>query len=243
MGRLDGKVAIVTGAAARGPGVGNGAAVARLFAREGARVALVNRSEGRANELRDEIATEGGDAFVCCGDVTEESDVRTIFTRMDSRYGRLDVLHNNVGVVMPCPLEELTVDHWNETVKINLTSAILCCKYAVPRMKQSGGGSIINISATPGEFGMASGGIGLAGYSATKAGLQGLTRAIAGEYAECGIRANCLVVGMVWTPMVAGLGEAAGEKAGGEACPLVPRAVAGMLPRQPSISPAMKPGG
>ena len=209
--RLDGKVAIVVGAAARNEGVGNGSAVVHLFAREGAKVVLVNRSEERAVQLHDEITSAGGTASVCVGDATIEADVEKIFTHCTSTYGHLNILHNNVGSVMPCPLESLSLEHWNETVKINLTSAVLCCKHAIQLMKKSSGGSIINVSATPAEFGMATQGAGLAGYSATKAGLEGFTRAIAGEYAADGIRANCLVVGMVWTPMVSGLGEAARE--------------------------------
>jgi NAD(P)-dependent dehydrogenase (short-subunit alcohol dehydrogenase family) len=209
--RLNGKVAIVVGAAARGEGVGNGSAVARLFAQEGATVVLVNRTEERATRLHDEIVREGGAASVFAADVTDEADVEKVFAHCISAFGRVHILHNNVGSVMPCPLENLTLEHWNDTIRINLTSAVLCCKHAIPLMKKNDGGSIINVSATPAEFGMATEGVGLAGYSASKAGLEGLTRAIAGEYAADGIRANCLVVGMVWTPMVSGLGEAARE--------------------------------
>lgn len=206
-GRLDGKVAIVIGAAAREPGVGNGSATAHLFAREGATVILVNRSEDRAERLRTEISELGGTASVWAADVTNENDVDGLFQHIDATHGRVDVLHNNVGAVLPCPLEALTIERWNETVNINLTSAVLSCKHAIPRMKACGGGSIINVSAMPAERGIASGGAGLVGYSAAKAGLQGLTRAIAGEYAQFGIRANCLVVGLVWTPMVSEVGE------------------------------------
>lgn len=218
-GRLEGKVAVVMGAAARGTGDGNGSATAHLFAREGAIVVLVNRSEDRANQLRKEIAELGGTALVWAADATNEADVEGLFRHIDATLGRVDVLHNNVGAVLPCPLEELSLNRWNETVNINLTSAVLSCKHAISRMKVSGGGSIINVSATPAERGMASGGVGLAGYSAAKAGLEGLTRAIAGEYAQFGIRANCLVVGMVWTPMVSDIGEA-GRQSRRESVPL-----------------------
>ena len=210
-GRLTGKVAIVVGAAARGEGVGNGSAVARLFAQEGAKVVLVNRTLERATKLHDEIVRGGGTASVCAADVTDEADVEKVFAHSVSAFGQVDILQNNVGSVMPCPLESLSLEHWNDTIRTNLTSALLCCKHAIPLMKKNNGGSIINVSATPAEFGMATEGVGLAGYSASKAGLEGLTRAIAGEYAADGIRANCLVVGMVWTPMVSGLGEAARE--------------------------------
>ena len=99
--RLDGKVAIVVGAAARGDGVGNGSAVARLFAQEGAKVVLVNRTEERATRLRDEIVREGGAASVFAANVTVEADVEKVFAHCVSAFGRVDILHNNVGSVMP----------------------------------------------------------------------------------------------------------------------------------------------
>lgn len=133
-GRLDGKVAIVMGAAARGSGFGNGSATAHLFAREGATVILVNRSEERANRLRMDISEQGGTASVWAADVTNEKDVDGLFQHIDTTHGRVDVLHNNVGAVLPCPLEELSIERWNETVNINLTSAVLSCKHAIPRM-------------------------------------------------------------------------------------------------------------
>ncbi len=207
-GRLDGKVVIITGAASRGEGVGTGKAMAIQSAREGAKVLLVNRSAERAESLRAEIAEEGGEASVFAADVTSGEDTEALVRAAEERYGRVDVLCNNVGVGNPATVEAVTEEDWHHVIDVNLTSAMLCARAAVPAMRRSGGGSIINISSIAGARGLiAHHGTGAAAYAAAKAGLHGLTRSIAADFATENIRCNCIVVGSVHTPMVAHLGE------------------------------------
>jgi len=211
MDRLRGKVAFVTGAAAQGEGVGNGAAVAMLFAREGARVVLVNRGLERAKALEETIRVEGGEATAFAADVTQPEATQAMAAFAVERYGQLDILHNNVGVGAGGNTVTVSLDDWNRLVQSNLTSAMLCCRACIPRMQAAGGGSIINVSSTAGMIGL-SGTPGAVAYAATKAGLQGLTLSVAADHAAEGIRANCLIVGTVYTPLVAFLGEEARER-------------------------------
>jgi NAD(P)-dependent dehydrogenase (short-subunit alcohol dehydrogenase family) len=209
--RLTGKVAIVTGAASQGDGVGNGAAVAMLFAREGARVVLVNRSLERAKALEETIRSEGGEAAAIAADVTQPEATQAMAAFAVERYGRLDILHNNVGVGAGGNTVTVSLDDWDRLVQSNLTSAMLCCRACIPRMQAGGGGSIVNVSSTAGMIGL-SGTPGAVAYAATKAGLQGLTLSVAADHAAEGIRANCLIVGTVATPLVAFLGEEGRER-------------------------------
>lgn len=203
-GRLAGKVAIVTGAAPRGEGVGNGSATAILFAREGAKVALVNRSAERAEELRKQIAAEGGDCTVCAADVSKAAQVERMVASVLERYGRLDVLVNNVGMGLGGTAETITEDAWDKTFQRNLKTALLCTKYSVPHMRKQGGGSIINISTLAAIKGLQRPG-GFVAYAASKAGLHGFSLATAADFAEDRIRSNVIVVGTVWTPMSAAI--------------------------------------
>jgi NAD(P)-dependent dehydrogenase (short-subunit alcohol dehydrogenase family) len=211
MGRLTGKVAIVTGAASQAEGVGNGAAVAMLFAREGARVVLINRTLERAKALEEAIRSEGGEAVAFAADVTRPEATEAMAAFAVERYGRLDILHNNVGVGAGGNTVTVSLDDWNRLLQTNLTSAMLCCRACIPRMRAGGGGSIVNVSSTAGMIGL-SGTPGAVAYTATKAGLQGLTLSVAADHAAEGIRANCLIVGTVATPLVAHLGEEARER-------------------------------
>src|SRR5580704_17512065 len=205
MGRLTGKVAIVTGAAAQAEGIGNGSAVATLFAREGASVVLVNRSLERAEALAAAIRAEGGEAAAFAADVTDPAATEAMAAFAVERFGRLDILHNNVGVGAGGNTVTQSLDDWARLIETNLTSAMLCSRAAIPQMQESGGGSIINVSSTAGVLGL-SGTPGAVAYTATKGGLQALTLSVAADHAAEGIRANCLVVGTVYTPLVAALG-------------------------------------
>ena len=211
MGRLSGKVSIVTGAASRAEGVGNGAATAILFAREGARVVLVNRELERAAALEAHIRAEGGEASAFAADVTQPEAAEAMAAFAVERYGRLDILHNNVGIGGSGTPETIDLGDWNRVFEVNLTSALLCCRACIPRMRAGGGGSIVNVSSTAGAVGL-QGATGAVAYVVTKAGLQGMTLSLAADYAAEGIRANCLVVGTVATPMVAHLGEEGRER-------------------------------
>jgi NAD(P)-dependent dehydrogenase (short-subunit alcohol dehydrogenase family) len=203
---------VVTGAASIGPGVGIGKAISVLFAREGARVILVNRSEAHAAALQKEIEAEGGECLSFAADVTRAEDVQKLIDATVHRYGRLDVLCNNVGAGGAGTVVNVKEDVWDNAMNVNLKGAMWCSKYAIPRMIESGGGSIINISTVAAVQGFRRGDLGFAAYSASKAGLIGLTRAMAADHAADGIRANCLVVGMVHTPRLASLGEESRER-------------------------------
>lgn len=211
MGRLSGKVAIVTGAASQAEGIGNGAAVAMLFAREGSKVVLVNRSLDRAEALQATIAAEGGDAVAFAADVTQAEATEAMAAFATERYGGVDILVNNVGVGAGGNTVTVSLAEWDRLIQANLTSAMLACRACIPRMRARGGGSIVNISSTAGAVGL-SGTPGAVAYAATKAGLQGLTLSVAADHAPEGIRANCLIVGTVQTPLVGHLGEEARER-------------------------------
>jgi NAD(P)-dependent dehydrogenase (short-subunit alcohol dehydrogenase family) len=212
MGRLTGKVAIVTGAASQAEGIGNGAATAILFAREGARVVLVNRGEERAAALAARIREEGGDATPFAADVAQPEAAEAMAAFAVERYGRLDILHNNVGTGgRGGTAETVDLEDWGRIIETNLTSALLCCRFCIPRMLANGGGAIVNVSSLAGTIGLA-GAQGAVAYTASKAGLQGLTLSIAADYATKGIRANALIVGTVNTPLVARLGPEGRER-------------------------------
>jgi len=210
-GRLDGKVAVVTGAAPRGDGVGNGMATAIMFAREGAKVVLVNRSAERAEKLAKQIKDEGFEASVFAGDVAKADACEAMADFAMKTYGRLDILHNNVGIGAPGTPETVTLEGWNSVLEANLTTTMLCTKACLPRMKAGGGGSIIMVSSIAGARGLM-GSPGAVAYSTAKAGLHGFTQSVAADYATQNIRANCIIVGSVHTPMVAHLGDEARER-------------------------------
>jgi len=212
-GRLENKVVVVTGAASRGEGVGTGKAAAILAAREGAKVVLVNRSAERGEALAAEIAAEGGEAMVFAGDVVSAADMNAMAAAAEARFGRIDALCNNVGGSQGVSgsVTALVEEDWDATIALNLKSAMLCAKACIPAMQRAGGGSIVNISSAVGALGLKSA-TGAAAYAAAKAGLHGLTRSLAADYAEDGIRTNCIVVGTVYTPMVAHQGPEARER-------------------------------
>jgi len=210
-GRLLDKVAVVTGAAPRGEGVGNGMATAILFAREGAKVVLVNRSAERADKLARQIKHEGGEAAVFAGDVTKADAAEAMAEFAVKTYGRLDILHNNVGIGAAGTPETVTEADWHKVLEANLTTTMLCTKYCLPKMKQGGGGSIIMVSSIAGALGLM-GSPGAVAYATAKAGLHGFALSVAADYATQNIRANCIVVGSVYTPMVAHMGAEARER-------------------------------
>jgi NAD(P)-dependent dehydrogenase (short-subunit alcohol dehydrogenase family) len=196
-GRLAGKVAIVTGAGSRSEGVGNGKATAVLFAREGAQVLLVDHQLDRANETRAMIEAEGGVASTFEADVTSEEACAAIVDTAIERYGRVDVLDNNVGISLREPITGIAMDTWDLMMATNLKSMAMTCRFAIPRMAESGGGSIINISSIAGLVSVAD-----PAYTASKAGVIGLTKALAADHGRDGIRVNCIAPGLVYTPMV-----------------------------------------
>src|ERR1700687_1210382 len=145
-GRLAGKVAIVTGAGSRGEGIGNGKAASILFAREGASVLCADQIASRAEETVATICAEGGVASVFACDVSRRDECQRLAATAVERYGRLDILQNNVGIPSNQGLAEITEDAWDHVMKINVRSMVLAAQAAVPHMLVTGGGSIINLS-------------------------------------------------------------------------------------------------
>ena len=196
--RLAGKVAIVTGAGSSGPGVGNGKAAAILFAREGAKVLLVDVAPERAEETLSIIREEGGEAAVFASNVANADDCRRMVDAAMDYYGRLDVLDNNVGISRRGSVLEISEEDWDYVMAVNVKSIVLTSKYAIPRMIASGSGSIINISSIAGLRAHSS-----TPYTTSKAAVQGLTMSMAADHGPDGIRVNCIAPGLVYSPMVA----------------------------------------
>lgn len=198
-GRVEGKVAIVTGAGSIGPGMGNGKASAILYAREGARVMAVDLEHKAVQETKYLIDQEGGECIVFRADVAKSSDCREMVNKCIEAFGRVDILHNNVGIVEPGGPVEISEESWNRVMNVNLKSIYLTCKYAIPYMEQQGSGCITNISSISAIRAIPHPALT---YTATKAGIIAMTRDIAIQYALKGIRANTILPGYLNTPMV-----------------------------------------
>ena len=206
--RLKEKVAIVTGAGSIGPGIGNGKATAVLFAREGARVMLVDNNLKAADETKRFIEEEGGDCMAFEADVTSSSGCEVMVGKCLEKYGRIDILHNNVGIGGYGGPVETSEEDWDRIMTVNLKSMFLTCKYVLPHMEKQGYGSIINISSINALAITAT----AVAYSTSKAGVIAFTREVAYKYANKGIRVNAILPGLMKTPMV----EAYGKKAYGD---------------------------
>ena len=197
--RLEGKVAIVTGAGASGEIMGNGKATAILFAREGAKVLLVDNQEDRAAQTLETITAEGGEASVFAADVSRADDCEAMVQTAVQRYERLDILHNNVGIGGSGTVLEVSEEDWDRVMTVNVKSMMLTSKFAIPEMISSGGGgSIVNISSISAVRPR-----GLTAYSVSKGGVIALTQAMAIDHAPDGVRVNCIMPGPVYTSMVA----------------------------------------
>ncbi|MEI8191382.1 MAG: SDR family NAD(P)-dependent oxidoreductase [candidate division NC10 bacterium] len=207
--RLENKIAIVTGAGSRAAGIGNGRAAAILFAGEGAKVLLVDRHAAAAEETLATIREAGGEAEVFPGDVVSAADCRAMVERAVSRWGRLDILENNVGIEGPGSVLSATEEDWDRVMAVNVKSMMLTSKYAIPAMAAGGGGSIINISSINAFRPR-----GLTPYSTSKGAVIALTRAMAIDHAKDGIRVNCIAPGPMYTPMAfsGGMCDAARER-------------------------------
>jgi len=208
-GRLAGKVAIVTGAGSRGEGIGNGKAAAVLFAREGASVVCADQVASRASETADMIAGEGGTASVFECDVAHRDGCQRLAAAAIDRYGRLDILQNNVGIPSDQGLEEITEDAWDRVMGVNVRSMVLMAQAVVPRMTSDAGGSIINISSIAGLRAYPA---RSTAYTTSKAAVVGLTLALAAQLGNKRIRVNCIAPGQVYTPLVAERLDAEGRQ-------------------------------
>ena len=198
--RVKGKVAIVTGAGSIAAGIGIGKATAILLAREGARVMLVDLNPEAAEETRRTIEEEGGDSFVFQADVSRASDCKGLVEKCIQTYGRIDILDNNVALGAHGGPVEVSEKDWDRVLNVNLKSMFLTCKYVLPHMEKQGSGSIINIAsivairAEPKP---------MLAYAVSKAGVLALTREVAIQYAQKGIRVNAVSPGLMKTPRIA----------------------------------------
>jgi len=197
--RLKDKVTIVTGAGSIGPGWGNGKATAVLFAREGARVLAVDINAAAARETEQIISGEGGACVVFDGDVSNAAQVEAMVAACVETYGRVDVLHNNVGIAELGGPVEATEESWDRVMNVNVKSIFLTCKYVLPQMISQGRGAIVNIASIAGIRWL---GVPYVSYSASKAAIIQLTQSVAVEYASQNIRCNCVLPGFMDTPMV-----------------------------------------
>jgi NAD(P)-dependent dehydrogenase (short-subunit alcohol dehydrogenase family) len=197
-GRVEGKVAIVTGAGSTpGPGVGTGKATAVVLAREGASVLLVDLHPERAEETLQMISGEGGKAQVFAADVTRAAGCEAMVRAAVDAFGTVDILVNNVGLAQLGTVVDTTEEAWDRALDVNLRSAFLASKYAVPVMAEKGAGSIVNIASIS-----ALRGDGTVAYSAAKGGLIAMTVDMAYSHGRQGIRANAIAPGHITTPMV-----------------------------------------
>jgi 3alpha(or 20beta)-hydroxysteroid dehydrogenase len=194
MGRLDGKVALISGG-----GRGQGATEARLFVREGAKVVFGDILDVEGQKIEAEIRASGGEAVYVHLDVTSEGDWRAAVEMAVQRYGQLNVLVNNAGIIIRKGIEETSVEEWDRTQAINVKGVFLGTKYALPAMRRAGGGSIINISSVAGLVGSS---YGAASYIASKGAVRLFTKATAIQHAKDHIRCNSIHPGPIETPMI-----------------------------------------
>jgi NAD(P)-dependent dehydrogenase (short-subunit alcohol dehydrogenase family) len=200
--RLERKVALVTGA-----GNGIGEATARRLAREGAIVVANDVDVEQARAVVAALRKEGARAVAVAADVTRHADVEAMMRQVVSELGRIDVLINNAGINRDAMSHKMTEEQWDQVLSVNLKGTFLCAQAALTRMRERGWGRVVNTSSV-GSLGN----IGQANYAASKAGVIGLTRTLALEYAKYGITVNCVAPGPVMTRMLAGVPEAIREK-------------------------------
>ncbi len=196
---LNGKIAIITGAGSRASGIGNGRAAAVLLAEAGMKVALVDSVAENMTETQELVEKAGGECLAFTADVSRAAECEEVVATVADRWGGVDVLFNNVGIVGPSgSVVDVDLEAWDRCFDINVTSMVLMSRYSIPHMRRRGGGSIINTSSIAGVLGAHPSII----YSATKGAVTNLTRAMAAMHGPERIRVNALVPGFLHTPMV-----------------------------------------
>ena len=198
-GRMQDKVVIVTGAGSSGPGWGNGKAAAVLYAREGAKILAVDHRIEAAQETQQLIEKEGGVCAAFKADVSNSASVLDMANACIENFGRIDVLHNNVGIVETGGPVEMSEESWDRTIAVNQTSIFLTTKHVIPHMLENKGGAIVNIASIAAIRWI---GFPYLAYSAAKAAMVAMTQNIAVQYAGNGIRANCVLPGLMNTPLI-----------------------------------------
>jgi len=206
---LAGKVALVTGGGAAGTGIGNGRAAAILLGAAGARVVVVDRDVALARRTVEMIESVKGEAMAVEADVTRSRDCAAMVQAALDRFGRLDLLDNNVGIGSRGSVLDETEDSWRRIMQVNVETMFLAAKHAIPAMMRAGGGAIVNVSSISALRPR-----GLTAYSVSKGAVIALTRAMATDHGRDGIRVNCVAPGPVYTPMVyqRGMSDAARER-------------------------------
>lgn len=215
-GRVQDKVIVVAGAGSVGPGWGNGKASAVLYAREGATLFLIDRDAEAVAETQRLVAAEGADVHAEAGDLTDNATVERLLADCATRFGRLDVIHNNVGGSEPGGVAEMDEATWDRQMSHNLKTVYLGCHHAIPHMRRNGGGAIVNLASVAGYRHI---GAPINAYAAAKAGVVQLSRAIGVQYAKEKIRCNTVVPGLMHTPLVEV--RLAGQRGGGDAEALI----------------------
>jgi meso-butanediol dehydrogenase / (S,S)-butanediol dehydrogenase / diacetyl reductase len=204
MGRLDGKVAAITGGAS-----GIGEATARLFVKEGARIAIADMDTERGRMVADEMKTAGGEVIFVEAHMEREADAMTFIRRTVEQYGRLDILVNNAGMRLYQTVVEASEESWDAILGVNLKGYAFCAKAAIPEMRQVGGGSVVNVAS---QRAFIAGG-NMVQYDSTKAAVTGLTRGMALDHAAEGIRVNAVCPGPIFTRFHERRAAAAGKTA------------------------------
>ncbi len=199
MRKLEGRVALVVGAGATGDGIGNGRAIAIEFARQGASVVALDLVEGSAQRTAEMIRAEGGTCAAFGADASDSAQMAEVVRAAVERFGRIDILVNNVGIVPIGGPIELSEEAWDHAFAVNAKSAFLGCKHVLPHMLRLGRGAIVNVSSMASVRSPAA---PFCAYAASKAAMNGLSQSVAVQYAGRGIRSNVLLLGMIDTPLV-----------------------------------------
>jgi NAD(P)-dependent dehydrogenase (short-subunit alcohol dehydrogenase family) len=209
VGKLDGKVAIVTGAGTEGDGVGIGRAIALTLAAEGAKVVAIDVFEDRAAATVAMIEKDGGEALAVIADLGEVAECQRVVDETIAHYGGVDILVNNAAIPLSASLVDTTPEQYDRILNVNLRAPFMLCRASIPNMVERGGGSIVNITSVAALRGQ--GGNGTTAYACAKSGMLGLTSDIADAWGAKNIRVNLVAPGIIDTPMRANTIIAAGR--------------------------------